>query len=100
MPIMVSRIFGIVWVALGLASTATLVTAADNCGMSPRDWCPAPPGDPCGKHRDADACRADPHCTAMPYRGESVVACIYDRRGLPTNCPVVGCISPDDRAKP
>jgi hypothetical protein len=36
----------------------------------------------------------------MPYRGESVIACIDDARGFPTNCPVVGCISIENRGKP
>ncbi|WP_395708979.1 hypothetical protein [Reyranella sp.] len=63
------------------------------CGESPRDWCPAPAGDPCGRHRTVAACRADPACYGMPYRGESVVACILDERGFGTNCPTVGCTS-------
>src|SRR6478752_2202151 len=41
------------------------------CGMSPQDWCPAPPRDLCGMHHDAASCHADRRCTAMPYRGES-----------------------------
>jgi hypothetical protein len=65
-----------------------------NCGMSTSDWCPAPPGDPCGEHKDAASCKADPRCVGMPYRGESVVACQYDARGFGTNCPTVGCKSP------
>jgi hypothetical protein len=62
-------------------------------GLSPSDWCPALPGDPCGRHRNAQECRADPACEGMRYRGESVVACISDGRGFWTNCPAVGCIS-------
>ena len=69
------------------------------CGMGVHDWCKAPNGDVCNIHHDAASCRADARCTAMPYRGESVVACIYDKRGFPTNCPVVGCISIKNRAK-
>jgi hypothetical protein len=61
------------------------------CGMRPGDWCPAPPGDSCGRHRNAAACRADPACYGMPYRGESVVGCIFDERGFASNCPTVGC---------
>ena len=63
------------------------------CGMSPRDWCPAPAGDPCGRHRTAADCRADAACYGMPYRGESVEACILDERGFASNCPTVGCTS-------
>jgi len=65
-----------------------------NCGMSTTDWCAAPPGDPCGEHKDTASCKADPRCVAMPYHGESVVACKHDARGFATNCPTVGCRSP------
>jgi hypothetical protein len=61
------------------------------CGLNPNDWCPAPAGDPCGRHRNVAECRADEACYGMPYRGESVVACILDRRGFASNCPTVGC---------
>src|SRR5436190_3920276 len=64
-----------------------------NCGMSPSDWCPAPEGDSCGKHKDTDTCKADPACEGIPYRGESVEACIRDERGFASNCPTVGCRS-------
>jgi hypothetical protein len=64
------------------------------CGVSSHDWCPAPKGDPCGRHRDEASCRADRRCVGMPYRGESVVPCMVDARGFATNCPVVGCMSP------
>jgi len=64
-----------------------------NCGMSPSDWCPAFAGDPCGKHKDTESCKADLACEGMPYRGESVVACIRDERGFASNCPTVGCRS-------
>ncbi|MCW5745224.1 MAG: hypothetical protein KIT36_03380 [Alphaproteobacteria bacterium] len=63
------------------------------CGLSPSDWCPAEPGDRCGRHRDADACKADPACYGQPYRGEAVVACRFDARGFGINCPTVGCTS-------
>jgi hypothetical protein len=70
------------------------VRAADGpCGMRPGDWCPAPVGDPCGRHPDVAACRADSACRGMAYRGESVVACQLDPRGFGQNCPTVGCIS-------
>jgi hypothetical protein len=61
------------------------------CGMGLSDWCPAPPGDPCGAHRNTAQCKADPRCYGMPYRGESVVPCLFDERGFASNCPTVGC---------
>ena len=67
-----------------------------NCGISPHDWCAAPAGDPCGKHANEAACRADPHCRGMQYRGESVVACMADGKGFWSNCPAVGCVSRPD----
>jgi hypothetical protein len=68
--------------------------AAQNpCGISPSDWCPAPAGDPCGRHLNRAACQADPKCYGMPYRGESVIACIPEERGFSSNCPTVGCTS-------
>jgi hypothetical protein len=33
----------------------------------------------------------------MPYRGESVVACLLDSRGFASNCPTVGCSSTPPR---
>jgi hypothetical protein len=69
------------------------------CGMGPKNWCPAPAGDPCGRHRTVDACRADPACYGMPYRGESVVACRLDARGFASNCPTVGCTSAPPRTE-
>jgi hypothetical protein len=63
------------------------------CGMSPSDWCPSPPGDPCGVHKNVKDCRADKRCKGMPYRGESFVACKDDGTGFASNCPTVGCIS-------
>ena len=70
------------------------------CGLSIRDWCPAPPGDPCGRHKNERECRADPACVGIKYRGESVVACQADGRGFWTNCPAVGCISRPTAAVP
>jgi hypothetical protein len=67
------------------------------CGFGINDWCPAPPGDPCGRHRNVAACRADPACYGMPYRGESVVPCILDQRGFASNCPTAGCTSTPPR---
>jgi hypothetical protein len=76
---------------LALSSPASAAEPA--CGTAPGDWCPAPAGDPCGRHRNAAACRADPACYAMPYRGESMEACLPGERGFSPNCPTVGCIS-------
>jgi hypothetical protein len=79
-----------------LSLTIGAGAAADGgelCGLGPSDWCPAPAGDPCGRHLDEAACRADPVCFGMPYRGESVVACLWDERGFAPNCPAVGCTS-------
>jgi hypothetical protein len=73
------------------------VAAGLACGLSTSDWCPAPMGDPCGNHKDAASCHADPRCYGMPYRGESVVACIFDGRGFAKNCPTVGCTSTPPR---
>jgi hypothetical protein len=77
---------------LALAA-APLHAQSSFCGMGLRDWCPAPAGDPCGRHRNTAACRADPQCFGMTYRGESVVPCILDARGFASNCPTVGCTS-------
>jgi hypothetical protein len=79
-------------------SSAAAADAGGSCGFRPDDWCPSPPGDPCGRHLNEADCKADPACYAMPYRGESVVACIVDERGFATNCPAVGCTStPPDK---
>jgi len=87
--------------ALTLVIVAALplrpATAQNPCGLNPKDWCPAPPGDPCGRHPDTSACRADPACYGMPYRGESVVRCNVDARGFASNCPTVGCTSTPPR---
>ncbi len=68
-------------------------TPQNPCGLSPNDWCPSPPGDPCGAHHNVEECRADPRCGGMPYAGESAVACQFDRRGFGLNCPTVGCVT-------
>jgi len=64
-----------------------------DCGMSTDDWCPAPSGDACGRHKDVAACKADPKCKGMRYRGESFAPCKDDGSGFTPNCPTVGCIS-------
>jgi hypothetical protein len=79
--------------SLSMALFATAGAQPLPCGMNPKDWCAAPTGDPCGSHRNVAECRADKACYGMPYRGESVVACILDERGFASNCPTVGCIS-------
>lgn len=63
-----------------------------NCGYSPNDWCTSLRDGPCGRHRTADACRADPACRGMEYRGESVIACHWGGNGFADNCPTVGCL--------
>jgi hypothetical protein len=85
-------------VGAGCARRSESSPAPGLCGMGPTDWCAAPPGDPCGAHKNVASCRADPRCTGMSYRGESVVACQFDDAGYATNCPTVGCISVGARA--
>ncbi len=63
------------------------------CGTSIEDWCPSYRGDPCNRHKTAAACKADPKCYGMPYRGVSFVPCFLDERGFASNCPTVGCTS-------
>ena len=63
-----------------------------NCGVSPDDWCTTAADGPCGAHPDQATCRADDRCQGMPYRGESVVACMPDGKGFWSNCPAVGCV--------
>jgi hypothetical protein len=89
------RTLAAVLVVLGAAGARPVPTAPP-CGLSPHDWCPSPAGDPCGDHRDEKSCRADSKCRGLPYRGESVVACIPDGKGFSSNCPTVGCISRAD----
>ena len=74
-----------------LAGVATAQTRP--CGMSPSDWCPAPPGDPCGRHHNVQECRADPACEGMQYKGLSRLTCRPDGNGFWVNCPAVGCLS-------
>jgi hypothetical protein len=79
----------------GAASASALkaLPAAPACGTRPDDWCPAPAGDPCGRHESEGSCRSDRACRGIPYRGESVVACAPDGKGFWSNCPAVGCMS-------
>jgi hypothetical protein len=82
------------------ATAAPAATQSNPCGFAPGDWCPAEKGDPCSTHPNATACRADPACYGVPYRGESVVACDIDERGFASNCPTIGCTStPPRKAK-
>ena len=62
------------------------------CGTAPGDWCTGPADGPCGAHPDQDSCRADARCQGVPYRGESLVACMPDGKGFWSNCPAVGCV--------
>ena len=78
---------------IGLGPTGTAAQPANSCGMSPTDWGASPAGDPCGQHKTERDCRGDALCRGMPYRGESVIACIPDGKGFWENCPAVGCIS-------
>ena len=105
------RVASFVLLALLPPLTATAQSTSDNalgrepspdsfCGMSPSDWCTAPAGDPCGKHKDVDSCKQDSKCEGMPYRGESVVICLTDNRCFGTNCPTVGCISRCEKLSP
>ena len=68
----------ILLVAAPLKLPAPAFAVDDNCGYSPDDWCTAETDGPYGCHVTADACRADPACRGMEYRGESVVACHWD----------------------
>jgi hypothetical protein len=88
-----------IFTSLSLLALAALVAAAQPrpCGMNPDDWCPAPLGDPCGRHHNVAACRADKACYGMPYQGESLVSCVVDERGFASNCPTVGCTSTPPR---
>ena len=63
-----------------------------SCGAAPGDWCTSAADGPCGAHPDQASCRADDRCEGMPYRGESVVACMPDGKGFWSNCPAVGCV--------
>jgi len=57
------------------------------CGMNRANWCSAPAGDPCGRHRHVAACRADLACYGMPYQGDRWWACQLDVRGFASNWP-------------
>jgi hypothetical protein len=84
-------------IAILLAPAAVIVAPAQpqspKCGLSWGDWCRAPAGDICGRHKDTASCKTDPACYGMPYRGEAFAACIFDARGFAFNCPAVGCTS-------
>ncbi len=88
-----------------LASTIAIFFAAAGaalgapCGMKIDDWCAGKPDDPCARHLNTAACKADMRCYGLPYRGESFVACRFDQRGFGLNCPTVGCISKPPRRK-
>ncbi len=77
----------------GLFASPVTGLAAAACGTGMDEWCPALPGDPCGRHRNVAECKADPQCYGMPYRGVSFLPCVLDERGFGVNCPTVGCTS-------
>lgn len=94
LPNLILSIALALWLGLaGGIGASALAQPRGECGLSTRDWCPTPPGDPCGRHKNERECRADPACVGMRYRGESVVACRPDGSGFWTNCPAVGCVS-------
>ena len=76
-----------------LAFQSGSVAQGRECGTMPDDWCPAPAGDSCGRHKNASECRADFNCNGVPFTGATKVACLTDRRGFSLNCPTVGCRS-------
>jgi len=84
-------------VLVALAVFQPVVVQAQNiCGMSIEDWCTSPTQSACGRHMNEADCRADTECAAVPYSGESAIACHWDERGFADNCPAVGC---QDRKK-
>lgn len=80
---------------VSLADTAQPAAAPEKllCGTRVNDWCPSPPNDPCGEHKNAIECEKDSRCEGLPYVGESVVACEMNLRCFSSNCPTVGCVS-------
>jgi hypothetical protein len=89
----------ILMIAIQLASP-TAGFAAGECGTGMDEWCPAPPGDPCGQYRNVSECKADAKCYGMPYRGVSFLPCVLDERGFGVNCPTVGCTSTPPKPVP
>jgi hypothetical protein len=78
---------------LAALTPAAAIAQPPPCGFSPTDWCSSPANDPCGRHKTAEACRADNACHGLRYRGTSTIACLWDARGFASNCPTVGCVS-------
>lgn len=100
-PLLQSALSILLGLWLGWPAVVPGAALAQNpCGLSIRDWCPSPAGDPCGRHKNERECRADAACVGLRYRGKSVVACQPDGRGFWTNCPAVGCISRPPGAAP
>lgn len=88
------RFSNVLPIAILVAMSAVSAQAQPRpCGMRVNDWCPVAATDPCGRHADVSACKADPACYGIKYTGESVVRCILDARGFGSNCPTVGCTS-------
>jgi hypothetical protein len=82
----------IMFVAAALVMPATVFAVDGHCGFRHDDWCTSERDGACGRHKTVGACRADPACRGMEYRGESVVACNWDGNGYADNCPTVGCL--------
>ena len=84
--------FRIAIFAAALILPAPAFAVDGNCGFRHDDWCTSEADGACGRHMTTAACRADPTCSGMEYRGESVVACNWDENGYADNCPTVGCL--------
>ncbi len=83
------RFASVIVILVGAAGAAF----AAPCGTKIDDWCVVDPDDPCARHLNAAACKADEKCYGLAYRGESLAACRFDERGFGLNCPTVGCTS-------
>ncbi len=92
-----STIRSTVFLLVSLCASLPAAAQSGSCGMKYNDWCPAPAGDACGRHRNVDACKADASCRGVKFRGASVIACTTDARGFGVNCPTVGCQSAEKR---
>jgi hypothetical protein len=62
-----------------LAGSVPGAAQSPPCGMSPQDWCPAPAGDRCGRHRNVADCRADAPCYGMHPRRAGLCLELPDR---------------------
>jgi hypothetical protein len=73
--------------ALLVALMAAGIALSFGCKKEPRG---VAPGSSC-LNLDRETCQATPACEAIPYWGESLVACNVDARGFADNCPFEGC---------